>query len=92
MSIGVNMLLVKSRTNDFFADRPVKLQDIRKERGLTIAALARVAWMNSADVSKMERGRVLPSREQAQRIAAALRWEGPLEELFAPIDAGEASA
>ena len=84
MSIGVNMLIVKSKTNDFFADRPVKLQDIRKERGLTQAALARVAWLNSSELSKMERGRVIPYEEQAQRIAAALRWEGPLEELFAP--------
>ena len=74
-----------TRCGDFFADRVTRLR-------LTIAALARVAWMNSADVSKMERGRVLPSREQARRIAAALRWEGPLEELFAPIGAGEASA
>lgn len=77
---------------DFFSDRVTRLRFERERRGLTIAALARVAWMNSADVSKMERGRVLPSREQAQRIAAALRWEGPLEELFAPIDAGEESA
>ena len=80
----MNMLLVKSETNDFFADHPVKLQDIRKERGLTQAALARVAWLNSSELSKMERGRVIPYEEQAQRIAAALRWEGPLEELFAP--------
>lgn len=84
MSIGVNMLIVKSKTNDFFADRPVKLQDIRKERGLTQAALARVAWLNSSELSKMERGRLIPYEEQARRIAAALRWEGPLEELFAP--------
>ncbi|WP_158094588.1 helix-turn-helix transcriptional regulator [Olsenella sp. An293] len=81
-----------TRCGDFFADRVTRLRFERERRGLTIAALARVAWMNSADVSKMERGRVLPSREQAQRIAAALRWEGPLEELFEPIGAGEASA
>ena len=71
---------------DFFADRVTRLRFERERRGLTIAALARVAWMNSADVSKMERGRVLPSREQARRIAAALGWEGPLEELFAPVE------
>lgn len=71
---------------DFFADRVTRLRFERERRGLTIAALARVAWMNSADVSKMERGRVLPSREQAQRIAAALGWDGALEELFAPVE------
>ncbi|WP_158094472.1 helix-turn-helix transcriptional regulator [Olsenella sp. An290] len=62
----------------------------REKQGLTQAALARVAWLNSSELSKMERGRTVPYEEQARRIAAALGWEGSLEELFEPIDAGEA--
>lgn len=76
----------------FFADRVTRLKFERERQGLTQAALARVAWLNSSELSKMERGRMVPYEEQARRIAAALRWEGQLEELFEPIDAGEASA
>lgn len=85
------MLEQDERQNPFFADRVTTLKLERERKGITTAALARVAWVNAAELSKIERGRVIPYEGQAKRIAAAIGWGGPLEELFSTSERREAS-
>lgn len=73
----------------YFADKTTTLKLERQRKGLTIAALARIAWMNSADLSRIERGKLIPSYGQAKRIAAAIGWKGSVEELFEAAGARE---
>ena len=85
----MGIIFDEKENSGFFADRVTALKFEREMRGMTIAELARVSWTNTSDLSKIERGRAIPYRKQAQRIAAALNWDRPLEELFAPIDTGK---
>lgn len=69
---------------DLFADRPTALKAARQRAGISMSELSRRAGMNPGDVSRIERGRMLPYRSQAEKLAEALGWRGPLESLFAP--------
>lgn len=80
--------MVETVGDAFFQDRPTRLKSEREARGLSIAELARLAWVNQSELSKMERGRVIPYERQARRIADAVGWSGELAELFSPPGAG----
>lgn len=80
------MIETSQRPSPFFEDKVTTLKLERKRKKLTISALSRLSCMNAAELSKIERGRVLPYERQARRIAYALRWEGPIEELFSVHD------
>jgi putative transcriptional regulator len=59
-----------------------RLRQARVAAGLTQAELAERADVADATVSRIERGRLVPSVALAKRIAAALRV--PLDELMSP--------
>ena len=69
--------------DDLFADRPTVMKSERLRAGISVSELSRRTSMNAGDVSRIERGRMLPYRSQAEKIAAALGWDGALEALFA---------
>ena len=71
----------------FFGDKATVLLRERKRLGLSSSELARRARMSAPDVSRIERGRLLPYRDQAEKLALAVGWGGVLEGLFA--DAAE---
>ena len=50
----------------------VRLHELRKEKGLKLAALANESEVALAYVSEVERGRKLPSLEVLDRLAGAL--------------------
>lgn len=52
------------------------------EKGVSGASLARAARMGESDVSKITRGRAKPYPSQAEKVAAAIGWEGDVNELF----------
>jgi len=58
----------------------------RKAQGLSQSALARLAGINQTSMNKIERGKEPYYPNRGQRIADALGWEGPLEELFAEVE------
>lgn len=66
----------------FFEDRETAMRGERMAKGLSLSQLSRMTWVNSSELSKIERGRMVPYEKQAQRIAAALGWEGDIEALF----------
>lgn len=78
--------MVESTGDPFFQDKRTRLKAEREARGLSIAELARLAWVNASELSKVERGRVTPYEKQARRIADAVGWDGELKELFEPTD------
>lgn len=78
--------MIESVKESFFSDRETTLRREREARNLTISELSRLAWVNAAELSKMERGRVIPYEKQARRIATAIGWEGDLAELFSSAD------
>ena len=55
--------------NGFFGDKATVLLRERKRRGLSSSELARRARMSASDVSRIERGRLLPYRDQAEKLA-----------------------
>lgn len=75
-----------TKGNPFFASKETVLRRERERMGLSCADLARIAWMNVSEVSKIELGRVLPYEKQARRIASAIQWSGELEDLFKPVE------
>lgn len=75
-----------TKGNTFFASKETVLRRERERMGLSCADLARIAWMNVSEVSKIELGRVLPYEKQARRIASAIQWSGALEDLFKPVE------
>ena len=60
----------------------MKLVEIRKEKGLSQSALARLAELHPATISQIEHGRLKPYPSQMAKIAKALGWEGDAAELF----------
>lgn len=48
------------------------LQQVRKERGLTLEALGYLAGLDIATISRVERGIVEPRRDTVVRLARAL--------------------
>ena len=49
----------------------LRIQEIREERGISRAELARAAGVTWAAVSKWEKGRAIPALDKAYRIAEA---------------------
>ena len=56
------------------------LSEIRKQKHLTQADLARMVGVARVSINAIERGRFLPTIETALRIAQALQM--PVEEIF----------
>ncbi len=50
----------------------MSLQQVRKERGLTLEALGYLAGLDIATISRVERGIVEPRRDTVVRLARAL--------------------
>lgn len=51
---------------------PARLSELRKSKGLTQRALAKVAGISQALVAELERGKHPPSRASLDKIAAAM--------------------
>jgi transcriptional regulator with XRE-family HTH domain len=50
----------------------VTLRELRRQRGLTLEALAYLAEVDPATISRVERGLVIPQRHTVVRLARAL--------------------
>ena len=59
---------------------------IRKERSLTMSALARLAGMHVSSISQIERGYLKPYPGQVTKIAEALNWKEKPVELFKEVN------
>lgn len=64
-----------------------RMKRVRLERGISQQVLGTRARIQAADISRIERGRLLPSLEQRSRIARALKIE--VDELLAEVEAYE---
>lgn len=64
---------------------PVKMRQIREERGFSKAELARRSKMHSGEVGMIESGRLIPYPVQLERLADALNIENP-ESLLEPLE------
>lgn len=84
MQTQTNIQQGGAKPRDLFADRPTVMKSVRAAAGMSVAELSRRTGMNAGDVSRIERGRMLPYRSQAEKLADALEWRGELESLFAP--------
>lgn len=63
---------------------PVVMEQVRRERGMTRAAVARAANMQAGVITWIETGRYIPYDSQLQKIAAALGVDNP-ESLMEPL-------
>ena len=61
-------------------------EKIRRERGLTYAAIAAKAHMSDMMVSRVLRGVVPPYPKYREAIASALEWRGNPSELFEEVE------
>ena len=70
-------------------DRRTELRRLRRDRELTLAAVALATGINHTWVSLIERGRFLPDAQQAQALAAF--FGKPIDALLAdaPIDSAQ---
>lgn len=66
--------------------KPRALERVREEKGMTRAALARVANMQAGTITWIETGRFIPYESQLAKLAAALGVDDP-ESLLVPLDA-----
>lgn len=65
--------------------KPVILGQVRRERGMSKAELARAARMQAGVVAWVEDGRYIPYESQLQKLAAALEWKGEPIELLEEV-------
>lgn len=65
---------------------PVKMENVRKKRGMTRAALARAAGMQAGTITWIETGRFIPYESQLAKLAEALGVDDP-ESLLEPLGA-----
>lgn len=63
--------------------------EVRKQQGLSQAALARKAEVNQASMCRIEKGKEPAYSGRGQRIADALGWSGEWSELFEEVDGNE---
>lgn len=63
----------------------LRIVNVLKERGLSQAKAARLADVGEASFSRICRGVEPPYPRRGQRIADALGWEQPWEELFEKV-------
>ena len=77
-----------STTNGFETDLGARVRALRRERGLTLKGLGRLAGLSHPFLSQVERGLARPSVTSVERIAAAL--DVSVARLWAPPRTGEA--
>jgi transcriptional regulator with XRE-family HTH domain len=65
-------VLSSSSTNGFESDLGARVRTLRRERGLTLKGLGRLAGLSHPFLSQVERGLARPSVGSVERIAAAL--------------------
>lgn len=66
-----------------------KVYDARKQKGMTLEALARKANVSKEAIRKIEKGISIPNVLLAMTLATILGWT--LGELFKPIQKGDES-
>jgi transcriptional regulator with XRE-family HTH domain len=76
-----------SSTNGFETDLGARVRALRRERGLTLKALGRLAGLSHPFLSQVERGLARPSVGSVERIAAAL--DVSVARLWAPARTGD---
>jgi transcriptional regulator with XRE-family HTH domain len=75
-------------TNGFETDLGARVRALRRERGLTLKGLGRLAGLSHPFLSQVERGLARPSVSSIERIAAAL--DVSVARLWSPARQGEA--
>jgi transcriptional regulator with XRE-family HTH domain len=75
-------------TNGFETDLGARVRTLRRERGLTLKGLGRLAGLSHPFLSQVERGLASPSVSSVERIAAAL--DVPVAHLWSPPRQGDA--
>jgi transcriptional regulator with XRE-family HTH domain len=65
-------VLSSASTNGFETDLGARVRKLRRERGLTLKGLGRLAGLSHPFLSQVERGLARPSVGSVERIAAAL--------------------
>jgi len=75
-------------TNGFETDLGARVRSLRRERGLTLKGLGRLAGLSHPFLSQVERGLARPSVGSVERIAAAL--DVSVAHLWAPPRRGDA--
>ena len=80
------MLSASSSTNGFETDLGARVRKLRRERGLTLKGLGRLAGLSHPFLSQVERGLARPSVGSVERIAAAL--DVTVAHLWAPTRDG----
>jgi transcriptional regulator with XRE-family HTH domain len=75
-------------TNGFETDLGARVRALRRERGLTLKGLGRLAGLSHPFLSQVERGLARPSVGSVERIAAAL--DVSVARLWAPPRVGDA--
>jgi transcriptional regulator with XRE-family HTH domain len=69
-------------TNGSETDIGARVRELRRQRGLTLKGLGRLAGLSHPFLSQVERGQARPSVASVERIAAAL--EVPVARLWSP--------
>ena len=82
------MLSSHSSTNGFETDLGARVRALRRERGLTLKGLGRLAGLSHPFLSQVERGLARPSVGSVERIAAAL--DVSVARLWSPPRQGDA--
>lgn len=82
------MLSDAASTNGFETDLGARVRSLRRERGLTLKGLGRLAGLSHPFLSQVERGLAQPSVGSIERIAAAL--DVSVAHLWAPPRRGDA--
>ena len=82
------MLSGHPSTNGFETDLGARVRALRRERGLTLKGLGRLAGLSHPFLSQVERGLARPSVASVERIAAAL--DVSVARLWSPLRQGEA--
>jgi transcriptional regulator with XRE-family HTH domain len=75
-------------TNGFETDLGARVRTLRRERGLTLKGLGRLAGLSHPFLSQVERGLARPSVSSVERIAAAL--DVSVAQLWSPARRGDA--
>jgi transcriptional regulator with XRE-family HTH domain len=65
-------VLSSASTNGFETDLGARVRTLRRERGLTLKGLGRLAGLSHPFLSQVERGLARPSVGSVERIAAAM--------------------
>ena len=82
------MLSGHPSTNGYETDLGARVRALRRERGLTLKGLGRLAGLSHPFLSQVERGLARPSVSSVERIAAAL--DVSVAQLWAPARRGDA--